>query len=89
MAEALNLVKDGDLEGLKSLFTKADVKKDPEEEVGEASMLRCDIFGKSYWSGGMSALLWAIEGSNVQICPSTCTLTYRSAHVPTLTGVLS
>eukprot|EP01127_Copromyxa_protea_P001593 TRINITY_DN11550_c0_g1_i1.p1 TRINITY_DN11550_c0_g1~~TRINITY_DN11550_c0_g1_i1.p1 ORF type:complete len:389 (-),score=101.27 TRINITY_DN11550_c0_g1_i1:192-1337(-) len=70
MAEVLNLVKEGDLDGVSKLFSKYDIKLDPEEEVGEASMLRCDVFGKSYWSGGMSALLWAIEAeqNNTQMC---------------------
>lgn len=67
MAEVINLVKEGDVEGVKRLLSKYDIKKDPEEEVGEAAMLRCDVLGKSYWSGGMSALLWAIEGSNLEI----------------------
>lgn len=67
MAEVISLVKDGDLDGVKRLLDKVGVKADPEEESGDSAMVRCDVFGKSYWSGGMSALLWAIEGSNLQI----------------------
>jgi hypothetical protein len=33
----------------------------------QAAIIRCDAFGTSAWSGGMSSLIWAIEASNLKL----------------------
>jgi len=64
----LTWVREGNVTELKNWLSQAEVKKNPEEEDNTAAQHRQDVFGMGTFAAGMSMLLWAVDGKNLEIC---------------------